>query len=108
MSHLVECVPNFSEGRRLEVVYDMLYHAFDFDQFTHGPNQALTGDEQEQDWASGATILPPLLASPYLSNLRVFKLGFSDSGDWFRHSTMVAPLSKRISAAAMSSTVKFL
>jgi hypothetical protein len=35
--------------------------------------------------------MPPLLASPYLGNLRVFKLGFSDTGERVGHSTMVAP-----------------
>jgi uncharacterized protein (TIGR02996 family) len=77
--------------RRLEVVYDMRYHPFDFDEFTEGPNKALTGGEQQQDWGSGAAILPPLLGSPYLTNLRVFKLGFSDTGDRIGHSTMVVP-----------------
>jgi uncharacterized protein (TIGR02996 family) len=77
--------------RRLEVVYDMRYHPFDFDQFMEGPNQALSEDEERQDWASPSTILPPLLESPYLSNLRVFKLGFSDTGDRIGHSTMVVP-----------------
>jgi hypothetical protein len=36
-------------------------------------------------------LLPPLVASPYLANLRVFKLGFSDTGDRIGHSTMVEP-----------------
>src|SRR5262249_55870239 len=31
--------------RRLEIVYDMRYHPFDFDQFLEGPNAALTEDE---------------------------------------------------------------
>jgi uncharacterized protein (TIGR02996 family) len=76
--------------RRLEVVYDMRYHAFDFDQFTRGPNAALTGDEQEQDWGSESTILPTLLESPYLTNLRVCKVGFSDTSHRIGHSTMVS------------------
>jgi uncharacterized protein (TIGR02996 family) len=32
--------------RRLEVVYDMRYHPFDFDPFLEGPNAALTGNEE--------------------------------------------------------------
>jgi uncharacterized protein (TIGR02996 family) len=72
--------------RRLEVVYDMRYHPFDFHKFTDGPNKALTAGERE----AGA-ILPPLLASPYLGNLHVFKFGFSDSPDLIGHSTMVGP-----------------
>jgi uncharacterized protein (TIGR02996 family) len=78
--------------RRLEVVYDMRYHPFDFD--VEGPNAALTDDEEEQEPHEGTTILPPLLASPYLGNLRAFKLGFSDSGDRIGHSTMVMPFEK--------------
>jgi uncharacterized protein (TIGR02996 family) len=79
--------------RRLEVVYDMRYHPFDFDQFVEGPNAAL-GDEEAVDTDSfytteEAVLLPPLLASPYLTNLRVFKLGFSDTGDRVGHSTMI-------------------
>jgi hypothetical protein len=76
--------------RRLEVVYDMRYHAFDFDQFLKGPNEALTGDEQENAVYEEAEIMPPLLGSPYLTNLRVFKLGFSDDRDKIGHSTMIA------------------
>jgi uncharacterized protein (TIGR02996 family) len=77
--------------RRLEVVYDMRYHPFDFDAFTKGPNKALTGDEKPNETHEEATILPPLLSSPYLGNLRAFKLGFSDSGERIGHSTMVMP-----------------
>ncbi len=81
--------------RRLEVVYDMRYHPFDFHQFVEGLNEVLAEEEQMEthtlDLSSAATILPPLLASPYLSNLRVFKLGFSDSTDLIGHSTMVEP-----------------
>jgi uncharacterized protein (TIGR02996 family) len=79
--------------RRLEVVYDMRYHPFDFDQFVEGPNQALADEEQVDIdsfyMSDEATILPPLLESPYLTNLRAFKLGFSDSADHIGHSTMV-------------------
>jgi uncharacterized protein (TIGR02996 family) len=75
--------------RRLEVVYDMQYHPFEFD--TTGPNRALRKGEQANEIYEEATILPPLLASPYLTNLRVFKLGFSDHPDQLGHSTMVLP-----------------
>jgi uncharacterized protein (TIGR02996 family) len=77
--------------RRLEVVYDMRYHPFDFDAFTKGPNNALTGDEKPNETHEEANVLPPLLASPYLGNLRAFKVGFSDSGERIGHSTMVIP-----------------
>jgi uncharacterized protein (TIGR02996 family) len=75
--------------RRLEVVYDMHYHPFEFD--TSGPSKALRKDEQASEIYEEATILPPLLASPYLTNLRVFKLGFSDHPNQLGHSTMVLP-----------------
>jgi uncharacterized protein (TIGR02996 family) len=77
--------------RRLEVVYDMAYHPFDFDRFVDGPNAALTDEEEQNEIYEESTIMPPLLESPNLSNLRVFKLGFSDIGDRIGHSTMVAP-----------------
>jgi uncharacterized protein (TIGR02996 family) len=80
--------------RRLEVVYDMRYHPFDFDQFLQGPAEALGSEEEEQETYEPAEVLPPLLESPYLTNLRVLKLGFSDSsdgGDRIGHSTMVDP-----------------
>src|SRR5262249_49000371 len=38
-----------------------------------------------------SAIMPALLGSPYLTNLRVFKLGFSDSGERMGYSTMVVP-----------------
>jgi uncharacterized protein (TIGR02996 family) len=82
--------------RRLEVVYDMRYHPFDFDQFVQGPNAALADEEEgedrdRRDIFEPATVLPPLLESPYLTNLRVFKVGFSDTGDRIGHSTMIDP-----------------
>jgi uncharacterized protein (TIGR02996 family) len=77
--------------RRLEIVYDMHYHPFEFDEFTEGPNRALKGDETEGEVYGPAEILPPLLESPYVTNLRVFKLGFSDSEDQIGYSTMVHP-----------------
>src|SRR5262249_51215731 len=82
--------------RRLEVVYDMRYHPFDFDEWVVGPSKGLREDEGSIDFGSfymsdPLVILPPLLESPYLTNLRVFKVGFSDSGDRIGHSTMVGP-----------------
>ena len=42
--------------RRLEVVYDMRYHPFDFEPFLEGPNAALNGNEEEatvyEEWRS--------------------------------------------------------
>jgi uncharacterized protein (TIGR02996 family) len=85
--------------RRLEIVYDMRYHPFDFDQFVEGLNSALPEEEQlETDtfyMSDGGTIMRPLLASPYLTNLRVLKLGFSDHEDHLGHSTMVDPFGDR-------------
>lgn len=74
--------------RRLELVYDMRHHPFDFDPFVEGPNQALTGQEGLR---FPSPILTPLLDSPCLPNLRAFKLGFSDTADTIAHSTMVRP-----------------
>jgi hypothetical protein len=86
----------------------MRYHPFDFDQFLQGPNQAFTygssgeGDGPEpheqhnetyeaNEFYEGANIMRPLLESPYLTNLRTFKLGFSDGPDLIAYSTMVMP-----------------
>jgi uncharacterized protein (TIGR02996 family) len=77
--------------RRLEIVYDMRYHPFEFDEVTKGPIAALTPDEPNNETYEPADILRPLLQSPYLTNLRVFKLGFSDNRDHIGHSTMVDP-----------------
>ncbi len=74
---------------RLEVVYDMRYHPFDFDKFTEGPRKALRAGEGETETYDTATLLPPLLESPYLTNLRAFKLGYSDAEEPPRHSTMI-------------------
>jgi uncharacterized protein (TIGR02996 family) len=76
--------------RRLEVVYDMRYHPFDFGEFVSGPARAMTEEEQQDDYP-GASILGLLVGSPYLANLRVFKLGFSDTDETPGHSTMVQP-----------------
>src|SRR5262249_36739378 len=81
--------------RQLEVVYDMRYHPFDFEQFTEGPTNALTEKEEEKEidlregegWDSPWPF--PFLRSPYLTNLRVFKIGFTDTGDRMGHSTCV-------------------
>src|SRR5262249_44213792 len=55
--------------RRLEIVYDMRYHPFDFDQFTQGPTAALTDDDPDFDpegfWEP-VPLMPALLDSPYL------------------------------------------
>lgn len=83
--------PEASLLRRLEVVYDMEYHPFDFEQYTSGPNAVLVEGEKPNEMYEGAEILPPLIDSPYLSNLRVLRLGFSDGGQPIRHSTMVQP-----------------
>ncbi|MBY0458257.1 MAG: hypothetical protein K2V38_13030, partial [Gemmataceae bacterium] len=77
--------------RRLEIVYDMRYHPFDFDQFVEGPAKALVGNERRGEVYDGFSPLPPLVASPHLGNLRAFKIGFSDNGPELAHSTMVDP-----------------
>src|SRR5262249_16992276 len=81
---------------RLEVVYDMRYHPFGFDSAIEGPNRAVKEEEEPVELGefymsepSGG--LPALLASPFLGNLRAFKLGFSDTGERVGHSTMVDP-----------------
>jgi uncharacterized protein (TIGR02996 family) len=76
--------------RQLEVVYDMRYHPFDFEPFLVGPRAALADDEEENETYDGATILPPLFASSHITNLRSFKIGFSDDfQDNLRHSTCI-------------------
>jgi uncharacterized protein (TIGR02996 family) len=79
--------------RRLEIVYDMRYHPFEFDEFLEGPKDALSKGEKCNEMYEGANIMPPLLASKHLSSLRVFKLGYSDD-EPIRHSTMVMPFEK--------------
>jgi uncharacterized protein (TIGR02996 family) len=73
--------------RRLEVVYDMQYHFRAFSQFTGPLNKVLVEGELEND--DSANIVPPLLESPYLTNLRVFKMGFSDTPDRIAYSTCI-------------------
>jgi uncharacterized protein (TIGR02996 family) len=80
-------VPEARLLRRLEVVYDMRYHPFDFDQVVAGPRKAVTAADKR---AEGG-ILPTLIGSPNLTNLRAFKFGFSDAEDRIGHSTMVDP-----------------
>jgi uncharacterized protein (TIGR02996 family) len=77
--------------RQLEVIYDMAYHPFDFDRLLEGPKRGLSDDEQENEIYDEATIMPPLIESQYLANLRVFKLGYSDTAEPLSHSTMVRP-----------------
>jgi uncharacterized protein (TIGR02996 family) len=77
--------------RRLEVVYDMRYHPFDFDEFVQGPAEALGSADDERETFEPVEVLPPLVESPYLTNLRALKVGFSDSGERIGHSTMVDP-----------------
>ena len=80
--------------RRLEAVYDMRFHPFDLDSFVEAMNKALKGDEEPfdtEEWYESVTVLPPLIESPYLGNLQVFKLGYSDSADQINYTTMCMP-----------------
>jgi uncharacterized protein (TIGR02996 family) len=77
--------------RRLEVIYDMRYHAFKFDQFTEGPAEQLREGERAGEIHDAHPSLPFLAESKYLTNLRVLKYGFSDDGERLAHSTMVRP-----------------
>lgn len=77
---------------RLEVLYDMRYHPFDFETVMQGVSAALQGEEEESDWEDSyepVSLLATVLASPMLRNLRSVKLGFSDSADPLVHSTMI-------------------
>jgi uncharacterized protein (TIGR02996 family) len=81
--------------RHLEVVYDMQYHPFDFDQFTKPLAEKLRPSERSgEEYAAYASLLL-LSESQHLTNLRVFKYGFSDEGDRLVHSTMVDPFGNR-------------
>ena len=66
--------------RRLEIVYDMRLPPVRLRPVLAGPNRALMAEDEGETTRSTrtGTIMPPLIASPYLTNLRVFKLGFSD------------------------------
>jgi uncharacterized protein (TIGR02996 family) len=81
--------------RRLDVVYDMRYHFDRFDQFVEKMNASLPEDEQmdDEDWyfEDPAEIVSVLAASPYFTNLRVLKYGYSDDHkDGPSHSTMIS------------------
>lgn len=87
--------PEIRMLRRLDVVYDMRLHFDRFDPFVEKLNATLAEDEQmdEEDWyfTDPHEILPALNTSPYLTNLRVLKYGYSD--DHPRgpsHSTMIS------------------
>ena len=83
--------------RRLEIVYDMRYHAFSLDQAIDKLNVTLPDEEKigEDDWygmLDPVKLLPALAGSPYLTNLRVLKYGFSDDHkDGPSYSTMLNP-----------------
>jgi predicted DNA-binding WGR domain protein len=98
---ILAAMPEARLLQRLEIVYDMEYHPWDFDPIMQGPIAALKkldgaeDDAEEGTYASrmydGAHLIPPLIDSPYLNNLRSFKLGFSDHYDELEYSTMVGP-----------------
>lgn len=95
-------VPEARMLRHLEIVYDMEYHAWDFEQFTEPLNRALPEEEQsERDEydspiSDGSNLLAPLAKSPFVKNLRVLKYGFSDDHeDGPSHSTMVQPFANK-------------
>jgi uncharacterized protein (TIGR02996 family) len=78
--------------RKLEVVYDMRYHPHGFYDWLDGPVRALGIKGEPWVHLQDCRVLDNLLKSPYLGNLRVFKVGFSDDcPDGLRHSTMVRP-----------------
>lgn len=113
---LLAASPEIRLLQRLEVIYDMEYHPWDFDSVMKGPKAALNkidneGDEEEEDddmYSSdtydAADILPPLVGCKHLEALRAFKLGFSDPENDFAHSTMVGVFNN-ITAKAL---LKFL
>ena len=78
--------------RRLDVVYDMKYHPHSFYEFTQGASAQLREGEEVGETYDAFPTLPFLAESPYLTNLRVLKYGFSDDHDGGpSHSTMVRP-----------------
>jgi hypothetical protein len=78
--------------QRLEVVYDMRYHHFGFDQFTQRPARQLRDGEGPGQGTYPYAALPYLADSPVLRNLRALKFGFSDDHPGGpSHSTMVGP-----------------
>jgi uncharacterized protein (TIGR02996 family) len=96
---LIEVLARAPEARllrRLEVVYDMRYHPFDFDPFVEGVNGALPEEEQIDTggfyMSDPLSLLPPLGGAETLGNLRVLKYGFSDDHERGpSHSTMIDP-----------------
>jgi uncharacterized protein (TIGR02996 family) len=91
--------------RRLEIVYDMRYHPFEFGQFTEGPKAALgPGDRSASEMYYECHIMQRLIYSTNLTNLRSFKLGYSD-GDPLGHSTMVQPF-RACNAAQVCALIK--
>lgn len=83
--------------QELEVIYDMRYHWEQFDPFIQGPGKFMNPEEQIlyvgedpdytwDDWTwdfwewydEDLKCIPFLLESPHLSNLRSFRIGFSE------------------------------
>ncbi len=96
----IEVLAKAPEARllsRLEIVYDMRHHPWAFDDWVEGPARALGVAEggaysQWYDVLQDVDPITPLLASPYLGNLRAFKYGYSDDDpDELRHSSMARP-----------------
>jgi uncharacterized protein (TIGR02996 family) len=82
---------------RLEVIYDMRYHPFDFDQFVTGPAQAMREDEgnfEDVTYFDGNDLndFRAVMESPYLTNLRSLTVGFGGDSTRIVHSTMVGPI----------------
>lgn len=97
---LVEILAKSPESRmlrRLEIVYDMRYHAFELGKAIDALNETLPEEEKVSgdDWygmLDPCTLLPALAGSPHLTNLRVLKYGFSDDHkDGPSYSTMLNP-----------------
>jgi uncharacterized protein (TIGR02996 family) len=78
--------------RKLEVVYDMRHHPHGFYDWLDGPVKVLEIEGERWEHLQDCGVLGNLLKSPYLGNLRVLRVGFSDDDpDDLRHSTMVRP-----------------
>jgi uncharacterized protein (TIGR02996 family) len=83
--------------RHLELVYDMRYHPYDFDEYVEKMNKTLPDEEQLDTgsfyMAEGATLLKPLAESEFVRNLRVLHVGYgnADEDGTPTHSTMIAP-----------------
>src|SRR5262249_13418294 len=77
---------------KLEGVYDMRHHPHGFYDWLDWPGKALGIQGERWEHLQDCGVLGNLLKSPYLGNLRVLRLGFSDDDpDDLRHSTMVRP-----------------